>query len=71
MCISRSLIKGVSTRLIFAYHIYSYDTGKNELLVTTFLQLDNYHIPFLKYKKTKLFFDAVLAENNGKIVIKK
>jgi len=50
---------------------YSYNKEKNEILTVTRLELSNYHIQSAGYKNAKEFFDAVLAEYNTKIVIKK
>lgn len=51
--------------------LYVYDKEKNEVSVVTHLELTNYHIQAKKFKEAKTFFDAVLAEYNSKIVIKK
>ena len=51
--------------------VHSYDKNKNEILTVTHLELTNHHIPAAGYAKAKFFFDEVLNEYNGKIVIKK
>ena len=51
--------------------VYTYDKDKNEVISISHLELTNYHISAAEYNKAKIFFDAVLAEYNGKIVIKK
>ncbi len=51
--------------------VYSYDIIKNEVLIVTQLTLTNYHITSVGFAEAKAFFDKVLAEYNGKIVIKK
>lgn len=51
--------------------LYSYDKDKNEVIVLSYLELKNHHIKAAEYAKAKEFFDAVLAEYNGKIVVTK